>query len=274
MPEFGLNSWTTGDAVDAATDVRVAAAAGYRFLELRDWKIEQFLAQGGRLEPLGERARQSGVGFLSVNTLDDCTLHQGAKQAALVERCRRLCGWARDLGAPYVIVGPSYQPEPALEAATVHARTVDALRLYADAAADHGVAIGFEFHGYSRCSINQASAAIAVLEDLDAANVGLVVDAFHFYVGGSRFEDLARIDPRRLFIVHLADVEHADRSKLGKPNRVLPGEGVLPLQELVAAVKQLGYRGAYSLELFREEYWAMDPMIVARKGLASMQRFV
>ena len=55
---------------------------------------------------------------------------------------------------------------------------------------------------------------------------------------------------------------------------MLPGEGVLPLQELVAAVKRLGYRGAYSLELFREEYWAMDPMIIARKGLASMQRFV
>ncbi len=113
-----------------------------------------------------------------------------------------------------------------------------------------------------------------MLEDLDAANVGLVIDAFHFYVGGSRFEDLARLDPKRLFIVHLADVEHAERSKLGKPNRVLPGEGVLPLQELVAAVKRLGYLGAYSLELFREEYWAMDPMIVARKGLASMQRFV
>src|SRR5260370_37227819 len=126
MPEFGLNSWTTGDAVDAATDVRVAAAAGYRFLELRDWKIEQFLAQGGRLEALGERALQSGVGFLSVNTLDDCTLHNGAKQAALVEPCHRLCGWARDLGAPSVIVGPSYQPEPAIEAATAHARTVDA----------------------------------------------------------------------------------------------------------------------------------------------------
>jgi sugar phosphate isomerase/epimerase len=72
----------------------------------------------------------------------------------------------------------------------------------------------------------------------------------------------------------LADVDHGDRARLGKPNRVLPGDGVLPLKELVATIKRLGYRGAYSLELFREEYWAMDPMIVAAKGIESMRRFV
>ena len=216
----------------------------------------------------------SGIGVLSVNTLDDCTLHHGAKQQALIERCHRLCEWAEELAAPYVIVGPSYQLEPAIDAATVHARTVEALREYARVAADHGVAIAFEHHGYSRCSINNLSSALGILDDLDTPNLGLVVDAFHFYVGGSRLEDLARLDQGRLAIVHLADVDHADRSKLGKPNRVLPGEGVLPLKALVDAVKRLGYRGAYSLELFREEYWAMDPMIVARKGLASMRRFV
>jgi 2-keto-myo-inositol isomerase len=274
MPGFGLNSWTTGDAVDAATDIRVAGAAGYQFVELRDWKIEQHLAQGGRLATLREQARQSGIGVLSVNTLDDCTLHSGAKKAALIERCRRLCEWAEELAAPYVIVGPSYQSEPPIEAATVHARSAEALRDYAHVAADYGVAIAFEFHGYARCSINSLSSALDVLAAVETPNLGVVIDAFHFYVGGSRLEDLARLGQERLAIVHLADVDHADRSKLGKPNRVLPGEGVLPVKDLVAAVKRLGYRGAYSLELFREEYWAMDPMIVARKGLASMQRFV
>ncbi len=274
MPDFGLNSWTTGDAVDAATDIRVASAAGYQFVELRDWKIEQYLAQGNRLASLRERGRQSGIGFLSVNTLDDSTLHQGAKRQALIERCHRLCEWAQGLAAPYVIVGPSYQSEPAIDTATVHARTVEALRDYAHVAADHGVAIAFEYHGYSRCSINNLSQAIDILAEVDTPSLGLVIDAFHFYVGASRLEDLARLDKRRLAIVHLADVDHADRSKLGKPNRVLPGDGVLPVKELVDAVKRLGYLGAYSLELFREEYWAMDPMIVARNGLASMQRFV
>ena len=100
MLGFGLNSWTTGDAVDAATDIRVASAAGYQFVELTDWKIEQYLAQGNKLASLRERGRQSGIGFLSVNTLDDSTLHQGAKRQVLIERCHRLCEWAQGLAAP------------------------------------------------------------------------------------------------------------------------------------------------------------------------------
>jgi 2-keto-myo-inositol isomerase len=274
MTAFGLNSWTTGDRVDAATDIRVAGEAGYQFVELRDSKIEQHQARGDSLASLREQARASGIGVLSVNTLDDCTLHQGAKQAALIERCHRLCEWAAALGAPYVIVGPSYQPEPALDAATVRARTVEALEAYGRVAADHGVMVAFEYHGYARCSINNLGDALDVLDQIDAPNIGMVVDAFHFFVGGSLISDLARLGKRRLAIVHLADVDHADRGKLGKPNRVLPGDGVLPIRDIVGEVKRVGYEGAYSLELFREEFWAMDPMVIARKGLASMRKFV
>ena len=273
MTAFGLNSWTTGEGVDAATDIRVAGEAGYQFVELRDWKIEQHLARGGNLASLREQARVSGIGVLSVNTLDDCTLHQGAKQGALIDRCHRLCKWAEELGAAYVIVGPSYQPQPTLDAVTVRVRTVEALGAYCGVAADHGVTIAFEYHGYARCSINNLGDALDVLDQIDAPNIGMVIDAFHFYVGGSRLADLSRLGKRRLAIVHLADVDHADRGKLGKPNRVLPGVGVLPIRDIVDGVKGLGYEGAYSLELFREEFWATDPMIVARKGLASMRQF-
>jgi 2-keto-myo-inositol isomerase len=74
--------------------------------------------------------------------------------------------------------------------------------------------------------------------------------------------------------VHLADVDDADRKTLGKPNRVFPGEGVLPLGPLIESLKRTGYEGPYSLELFRPDYWAMDPLLVARRGLESMKRFV
>ena len=112
------------------------------------------------------------------------------------------------------------------------------------------------------------------LDQLDDVRVGLIVDAFHLYVGGSAFEDLERLDPARLFIIHLADVDGADLAQLGKSNRVLPGDGVLPLSRFVSAISTSGYRGPYSLELFRPEYWAMDPVVVATRGLESMRRFV
>jgi 2-keto-myo-inositol isomerase len=85
---------------------------------------------------------------------------------------------------------------------------------------------------------------------------------------------LEELDPGRLFIVHMTDADHDDRARLGKPNRIFPGEGVLPLKELIAVLRRIGYRGPYSLELLRPQYWTMDPSFVARRGLESMRSFV
>jgi 2-keto-myo-inositol isomerase len=275
---FGLNSWTTGDGVGLRDDLRAAATAGYRFVEMRDAKIEQHLATGGNLRELRDQAQDAGLSILSVNTLEDSTYAQGARLEELVAQCRRLAAWAEALDCPYLIVGPSY-PSPGTTSpggllSDVRERAVATLRRYAAAAAEHGRRIAFEFHGYARCTINRLDQATAILDELGDPGVGLVIDAFHFHVGDSSFEDLAVLDPARLLIVHLADVDHADRSRLGKSNRVMPGDGVLPLAKLVAAIRRSGFDGPYSLELFREEYWAMDPLIVARRGIESMRRFV
>lgn len=274
MAEFGLNSWTTGDRSDVETDIRVAAAAGYQFVELRDAKIERYLRQGDTIENLKRKADAAGIRVLSVNTLDDATLQVGAELDALEKRCATYCGWAGALGCPNVIVAPSYLGEGIMAADDVRERTVEALRRYAAVAAGFEVTIGFEFHGYARCSINNLATASAALEALGDRRVGLVVDAFHFYVGGSSLEELGRSDGSRILIVHLADVDHADRATLGKANRVLPGEGVLPLRALVEQVRRAGYRGPFSLELFREEFWAMDPSVVARRGIEAMRGVV
>src|SRR5262249_18560731 len=146
MSGFGLNSWTTGEATDALTDIRVAGAVGYQFIELRDWKIQQHLAQGGTLAALREQAEQARISVLSVNTLDDSTLPLGPTQQTLIDRCHQLCSWASDLACPHVIVGPSYQTDPPIEGSLVHSRTVEALQRYARVGADHAVNICFEFH--------------------------------------------------------------------------------------------------------------------------------
>lgn len=275
-PELGLNSWTTGEAVGLEADIAAAAAAGFQRLELCDWKIERHIAAGGSLPEIRRRLDASGLRLLSVNTLDDSTLHQGDRAAVLVERCRTLCGYAASLGAPVVIVGPSYRRDgfAGLGADEIRDRTAAALGRYADVAAAEGVAIGFEFHGYAACSIHTVADAMAALDALGDPRVGLVLDAFHFYVGSTPLEDVAALDPARLLIMHLADVDQPDRATLGKPNRIMPGLGVLPLQPLVAAVKGTGYAGPWSLELFRQEYWDMDPLVVARRALASLQAFV
>jgi len=83
-------------------------------------------------------------------------------------------------------------------------------------------------------------------------------------------ETLDGLDPARLFIVHLDDAEDRPRAELTDAHRLLPGRGVMPLLPLVRRLEALGYRGAYSIELFRPEYYAWDPLHLAREARMSL----
>jgi len=72
--------------------------------------------QGGSLAELADALAKAKLRVLSVNTLDDSTLHTGAELEERVARCEGLCSWAEALGAPYVIVGPTYRAGRAIPA--------------------------------------------------------------------------------------------------------------------------------------------------------------
>ena len=56
-------------------------------------------------------------------------------------------------------------------------------------------------------------------------------------------------------------------------DRVMPGDGVGPLQRMEELVRASGYRGFISLELFNPSIWERDADDVAREGIEKMRRF-
>lgn len=45
--------------------------------------------------------------------------------------------------------------------------------------------------------------------------------------------------------------------------QVLSGQGVIPLGDICQRLKNVGYNGDCSVELFRSEYWEWNPMELA-----------
>jgi 2-keto-myo-inositol isomerase len=271
MPTFALNGATTGEHVDLATDIQIAGQAGYQAVELRDTKIDRYLAGGGALDSLREALRQAGVEVLSINALEDSTLRAGRDLEPVLARTRTFCEWAQALGCPYVISVPSFLPPGGLPDVEVRTRTVYALRQMAAIAAPFRVRVGFECLGFPTCSVNSLAVARQIIDEVADPRVGIVIDAFHFYAGGSRPEDLDTLPGDRVFIVHLDDAEAGDPATLGDAQRLWPGDGVIPLRPMLERLERNGYDRPYSLELFRPEYWAMDPAEIARIGLAKMK---
>ncbi len=266
---YGLNGATTGTA-DLLTDLRVAQEAGFAALELRDVKVADYLRQGGTLPQLRAAFARAGVAPLSLNALERATLASGEEWAEVQQRCRTLCQWAQALACPYVVAVPSPWTD-ASDVRRIREQTAEALAALAGIARSFGVRLGFEFLGFGSCSVSTLEAARAVIAQVADPAVGLVIDAFHFYVGGSAWSSLDGLDPRSLFIVHLDDAEDRPREALSDAHRLLPGEGVIPLERLVRRLEALGYDGVYSVELFRPEYWAWEPLRLAREARASLE---
>lgn len=265
---LALNGATTGQT-DLQTDLAAAAAAGYAAIELRDAKLDAYLRAGGSLAGVRALCLNSGLAVASLNALEDSTLAVGAARQAVFDRCRQLCAWAGGLACPFVVAVPSFLSGQGPE--VVREQTAAALRQMAAVAHEYGVRIGFEFLGFPTCSVRTLASAVEVVEAAADRGVGLVIDAFHFFAGGSTWQMLEGLDPARLFVVHLDDAEGLPSGRLTDAHRLLPGDGVFPLKEFVRRLRVLGYEGVYSLELFRPEYWQWDPYELARVGRRKME---
>ena len=102
--------------------------------------------------------------------------------------------------------------------------------------------------------------------------MGVLVDTFHFWAGRSKMADFDELGNAPIALVHLNDVADAPRETLTDAQRVLPGDGVMPLTDIVARIEAAGYDGYYSLELFNEDLWSQEPLEAARRAYEACQR--
>ena len=136
---------------------------------------------------------------------------------------------ALELGAENVLVVIG---DPDLARGTEH---FDACCAAAEAA---GIGIALEFHSYS--PVRSLAQALRIVEENGYQGAGLVVDTLHFDRGGQP-GDLAGLPEGRLRFVQLADAPATrpapqDLRREARTGRLYPGEGQLPLFEILDAL--------------------------------------
>jgi 2-keto-myo-inositol isomerase len=267
--KLALNGATTMKA-DLAEDIRAASAAGFDFLEIWAAKLRKFL-QSNTTRDLKSLFREHRLEPYSINSIERITFREAAAYERLLEECEELCLIASEIGCPYVVVVPGELPDGAGWAHVLE-ESVRVLNTLGRIAERHNVALAFEFLGQPRCSVQTLEEAAKIVKEVARPSVGLVLDSFHFYAGGSTIESIAALDAEKLFIFHINDAEDLPREKLEDRHRLLPGLGVLPLREIIAALRLTGYDRVTSVEIFRPEYWERDPLEMARAARAATLR--
>ena len=266
--KLALNGATTMRA-DLVSDIRSASAAGFDCLEIWASKLKDFLKSqsAADLKSLFEEHR---IEPYSINSIERITFRERDAHATLLIECDELCSIASQIGCPYIVVVPSPLPPDIAHVDVIgeSARVLDELGAIAER---HRVGLAFEFLGQPDCSVQTLERASEIVGRLTRSNVGLVIDSFHFYAGGSRIESIDALDVDKLLIFHINDAEDLPRGQLEDRHRLLPGLGILPLQEIIAALRRIRYDRVVSVEIFRPEYWARDPQELARDARAAVR---
>jgi sugar phosphate isomerase/epimerase len=96
-------------------------------------------------------------------------------------------------------------------------------------------------------------------------NFGILFDCYHFWSGPSKFEDMDWIKPGEIIHAHLNDTQDLPRELLDQQSRVIPGDGVAPLAKILRKLREKGYTGPMSVELFLAKFQQADPFDLAQE---------
>jgi 2-keto-myo-inositol isomerase len=265
--KLGLNGATTMKA-DLFADIQAAGEAGFELIELWAAKLDRALDERG-IAAVQDALAATGVRPWAINSIEHISFRSQDDERNIKERCRQLCDVARQIGCPYIVVVPGKKPQGA-EPQEILEESARILSVLSDIA-QPDVGLAFEFIGGQGLSVGTLGQAVDAVELCARANVGVVLDCFHFYAGGSSFADFDKLKPEKLFIFHINDAEDRPKEELRDSHRLLPGEGILPLKEIISSLRKIGYDNMVSIELFRPEYWERDPLELARACKKSMQ---
>lgn len=268
--QIALNGATTMQA-DLETDFQAANAAGFDYLEIWAEKLGTFLSHRTSRE-LNELIAANGVPPLSINSIEHVTFNESLAWSAIKEQCAELSEVAEKINCPFIVVVPSALPNTGATRAEVVAESTRVLGELCDIAARRNVSLAFEFLGQPNCSVPTLDLAHEIVRATDRKNLGVVIDSFHFYAGGSTIGMVEALDPSLIYVFHINDAESLPREQLLDKHRLLPGLGILPLHDLLTAFRKIGYDKVASVEIFRPEYWKRDPFDLAKDALVATKR--
>ena len=269
--KIGFNGASTMKT-DLPGDIQAASQARYDFIEIWAKKMESYLS-GHSLDDLKKLMEKARLKPLAINSVEFITFNSPWEKINTLNLITRYAEMADRLGCPYIVVVPSPRPIEVTDK-EVFEESVRILLEISDRFKSHKAKFAFEFLGFGWCSVSMLEQDYEIVKGVNRDNVGLVLDSFHFYAGGSSINSIKELDRQKIFIFHINDVENLPRAQLQDSHRLYPGEGIIPLEEIVSKLKEIRYDGPVSLEMFRPEYWIRPPEEVAKKGMEAIRKLV
>jgi sugar phosphate isomerase/epimerase len=248
-------------------DIAEYAAGQCKAIELWFGKLENYLESHSIDEAralLDEHELAAPVASFQGGLLTS----QGEARRVAWEHFRRRLALLRDLNVRTIVVAGDAMP---LMGQQDFDRLMLSLEQAASEAATFGVRVAVEFQSTVRLPNNLQTAA-SIVAQIGHPLLGLCLDAFHYYTGPSKPEDLGYLSNDNLFHVQFCDLAGVAREMATDSDRILPGDGDIGLGAIVERLQQIDYRGYVSIELMNPQIWQIAPLSFGEIAMTALRK--
>jgi 2-keto-myo-inositol isomerase len=267
--KYCLNTSTIrGQKVGLEKEIDIAAEAGYQAIEPWVRTIQEYMEAGGKLADIRKRVEDRGLTVEGAISFAQWVADDDARRAAAVEQVKREMDILARIGGKRIAAPPAGATnEPGLDLM----KAAERYRTILDLGDKTGVVPALELWGPSK-NLHRLGQCMFVVIESGHPQACMLGDVYHIYKGGSDYHGLKKISAGAMPVMHMNDYP-ADppREKIGDRDRVMPGDGIAPLPQILRDLRDRGGQTILSLELFSQVYWEKDPLEVARAGLAKMK---
>lgn len=269
---YSLNTSTIrGQKISIDEEAKLAAKAGYNAIEPWIGELQDFSKKGGNLKDLGKLIADAGlkvesaIGFARWIVDDDLERQKGLDDAKRDMEMVLAIGGTRIAAPP---VGATDKPIIDLN------KIADRYRALAELGGKVGIIPEAEIWGFSK-TLSRLGETVLIAMESGNPKACILPDIYHLFKGGSGFEGLKLLQGKAIGIFHVNDYpKEKDRVAIKDADRIFPGDGIAPLKEVFRTLRDIGYRGMLSLELFNPEYYKRDAYEVIKEGLTKTKAAV
>src|SRR5699024_3610392 len=221
--------------------------------------------KGGNLKELGQEIRDRGLFVPSVIGLWNALPPTQEQWDESRKDTRRRMRMAADIGAKHIqtipdTVGGNYDEK------WVANRYHDIIEIRLN---EYGINPAIVFVKFF--PLKRLGQATAVALDANHSKALIIPDTYHMYISEGGFEGLKLLNGDIIAIFQFSDApDMLPPDQLEDKHRVFPGDGILPLPEVLQDLKSTGFKGCVSLELYNPDYWEQDLQTVAETGRQKM----
>ena len=147
------------------------------------------------------------------------------------------------------------------------------LKQLADLSERYGVRCALEPHARAAFG-NNLQTAVALIDEVGSEHLGICLDVFHFYLGPSKLADLGLLTRQNLFHVQLSDLADVPRELATDSDRIMPGEGDIPMDPVLDRLRTIDYQGCVSLEIMNPQIWQVPALQFGEIGMTALRKLM